>query len=167
MRVVDLFAGCGGMSLGFEQAGFEVVAAFDNWDPAINIYRENFSHPIYKKDLSEENICETIKNFEPNIIMGGPPCQDYSIAGKREIGERANLTIQFARIVSEIKPEWVVFENVYNIERFPTLPKMKEILKRVGYGVSTKVLDASRCGVPQKRMRFFLVGKLGEGDGFF
>ena len=85
MRVVDLFAGCGGMSLGFEQAGFEVVAAFDNWDPAINIYRENFSHPIYKKDLSEENICETIKNFEPNIIMGGPPCQDYSIAGKREI----------------------------------------------------------------------------------
>lgn len=87
--------------------------------------------------------------------MGGPPCQDYSIAGKREIGERANLTIQFARIVSEIKPEWVVFENVYNIERFPTLPKMKEILKRVGYGVSTKVLDASRCGVPQKRMRFF------------
>jgi len=167
MRVVDLFAGCGGMSLGFEQAGFEVVAAFDNWDPAINIYRENFSHPIYKKDLSEENICETIKNFEPNIIMGGPPCQDYSIAGKRGIGERANLTIQFARIVSEIKPEWVVFENVYNIERFPTLPKMKEILKRVGYGVSTKVLDASRCGVPQKRMRFFLVGKLGEGDGFF
>ena len=147
MRVVDLFAGCGGMSLGFEQAGFEVVAAFDNWDPAINIYRENFSDPIYKKDLSEENICETIKNFEPNIIMGGPPCQDYSIAGKREIGERANLTIQFARIVSEIKPEWVVFENVYNIERFPTLPKMKEILKRVGYGVSTKVLEIGRAHV--------------------
>ena len=77
--------------------------------------------------------------------MGGPPCQDYSIAGKRELGKRANLTIRFAEIVSTVKPTWVVFENVYNIERFST---------------------ASRCGVPQKRQRFFLVGKLGERDGF-
>lgn len=167
MRVVDLFAGCGGMSLGFEQAGFDIVAAFDNWDAAINIYCQNFSHPVYKKDLSADDVRDTVKEMNPDIIMGGPPCQDYSIAGKRKIGERANLTIQFAKIVAEVKPKWVVFENVYNIERFPTLPKMKAILKDAGYGITSKVLDASRCGVPQKRMRFFLIGKLGENDGFF
>lgn len=166
MRVVDLFSGCGGMSLGFQQAGFEIVAAFDNWDVAVNIYSKNFSHPIYKKDLSSEDVHDSIKSMMPDIIIGGPPCQDYSIAGKRKMGIRANLTIQFAKIVTEITPEWVVFENVYNIERFPTIPKIKRIFKKTGYGVSTAVLDASRCGVPQKRKRFFLIAHLGEEDSF-
>lgn len=167
MRVVDLFAGCGGMTLGFEQAGYDIIGAFDNWDAAIDIYKANFSHPIYKKDLATENVVPMIKSLKPDLIMGGPPCQDYSISGKRELGKRANLTIRFAEIVSEAKPLWVVFENVYNIERFSTLPKMKEILTDAGYGLTTTILDASRCGVPQKRLRFFLIGKYGEKDGFF
>lgn len=166
MRVVDLFSGCGGMSLGFEQAGFDVVAAFDNWNAAISIYEKNFSHPIYQKDLSEEDAVSVIADIKPDLIMGGPPCQDYSIAGKREMGKRANLTIRFAEIVATVKPSWVVFENVYNIERFPTLPEMRKMLSDAGYGLTTRVLDASRCGVPQKRQRFFLIGKLGEVDGF-
>ena len=166
MRVVDLFSGCGGMSLGFEQAGFDVVAAFDNWSAAISIYEKNFSHPIYQKDLSEDDAVSAIADIKPDLIMGGPPCQDYSIAGKREMGKRANLTIRFAEIVATVKPRWVVFENVYNIERFPTLPEMKKMLSDAGYGLTTRVLDASRCGVPQKRQRFFLIGKLGEVDGF-
>ncbi len=167
MRAVDLFSGCGGMSFGFEKAGVDVVAAFDNWDPAIKIYGENFNHPIYKRDLSKDDVVPMVKELAPDIIMGGPPCQDYSIAGKRQVGERANLTIRFAELASAVKPTWVVFENVYNIERFPTLPKMKNILSDAGYGLSSTVLDASRCGVPQKRRRFFLVAKLGEKDGFF
>lgn len=167
MRVVDLFAGCGGMSLGFEQAGYDVVGAFDNWDAAIDIYKANFAHPIYKKDLSTEDVVPMIKSLKPDLIIGGPPCQDYSISGKRELGKRANLTIRFAEIVSDAKPTWVVFENVYNIERFSTLPEMKEILRSAGYGLTSTILDASRCGVPQKRLRFFLVGKYGEKDGFF
>jgi len=167
MKVVDLFSGCGGMSLGFEEAGFDVVGAFDNWDAAIEIYKANFSHPIYKVDLGTDDSTTMIKKLKPDLIVGGPPCQDYSIAGKREMGKRANLTIRFAEIVSQVKPTWVVFENVYNIERFPTLPKMKEILMNAGYGISTKVLDASLCGVPQKRKRFFLVGRLYAGNGFF
>ena len=154
------------MSLGFQQASFEIVAAFDNWDVAVNIYSKNFSHPIYKKDLSSEDVHDSIKSMMPDIIIGGPPCQDYSIAGKRKMGIRANLTIQFAKIVTEITPEWVVFENVYNIERFPTIPEIKRIFKKTGYGVSTAVLDASRCGVPQKRKRFFLIAHLGEEDSF-
>lgn len=166
MRVIDLFAGCGGMSLGFENAGFDVVAAFDNWDAAITIYESNFSHPIYKKDLGADDVMQQISDLHPDLIMGGPPCQDYSIAGKRELGKRANLTIRFAEIVSTVKPSWVVFENVYNIERFSTVTVLEQMLSDAGYGITTRVLDASRCGVPQKRQRFFLIGKLGEKDGF-
>ena len=166
MRVIDLFAGCGGMSLGFENAGFDIVAAFDNWDAAITIYEINFSHPIYKKDLGADDVVQQISALHPDLIMGGPPCQDYSIAGKRELGKRANLTIRFAEIVSTVKPTWVVFENVYNIERFSTVTVLKQMLSDAGYGITTRVLDASRCGVPQKSQRFFLVGKLGERDGF-
>ena len=167
MRAVDVFSGCGGMSLGFERAGVDVVAAFDKWAPAVEIYRANFNHPIYEKDLCDEDSVDQIRSMAPDLIMGGPPCQDYSIAGKREQGERANLTIRFADIVAGVKPAWVVFENVYNIERFGTLPKMKETLRKAGYGLSCTVLDASRCGVPQARKRFILVGHLGSEDGFF
>ena len=167
MRVVDLFSGCGGMSFGFEEAGFDVVGAFDNWDAAIKIYKANFTHPIYNVDLSRDEAIPIIQKLNPDLIIGGPPCQDYSIAGKREMGARANLTVKFAEIVSIIKPTWVVFENVYNIERFPTLLQLKRILINAGYGLSTKVLDASLCGVPQKRKRFFLVGKLHAQNGFF
>lgn len=167
MRVVDLFSGCGGMSLGFKEAGFDIVGAFDNWDAAVKIYKANFKHPIYKADLSNADYIPTIKELNPDLIVGGPPCQDYSVAGKRKMGKRANLTIKFGEIVSQVKPTWVVFENVYNIERFPTLPQLKDILMNAGYGISTKVLDASLCGVPQKRKRFFLVGKLNAINGFF
>ncbi len=166
MRVVDLFSGCGGMSLGLEQAGFNVVGAFDNWDPAIAIYSENFKHPIFKVDLNSEEASMAVKNLNPDLIAGGPPCQDYSIAGKRTLGKRANLTIRFAEIVTSVRPTWVIFENVYNIERFSTLPKMKKLLSDAGYGLSSMVLDASHCGVPQKRKRFFLIGCLTERDGF-
>ena len=77
MRVIDLFAGCGGMSLGFENAGFDIIAAFDNWDAAIKIYESNFSHPIYKKDLSKDDIIQQLSDMRPDVIMGGPPCQDF------------------------------------------------------------------------------------------
>lgn len=166
MRVVDLFSGCGGMSLGLQYAGLNVVGAFDNWEPAIAIYKENFKHPIFKKDLSNDDACDAVKRLKPDLIAGGPPCQDYSIAGKRTLGKRANLTIRFAEIVATVKPTWVLFENVYNIERFKTLPQMKKILSDAGYGLSAMVIDASRCGVPQKRLRFILVGRLNANEGF-
>lgn len=167
MRVVDVFSGCGGLSLGFEQSGADVIAAFDKWEPAVEIYRANFDHPIYLADLTQDEPVEQIKGLAPDAIIGGPPCQDYSIAGKRQLGERANLTIRFAEIASYVRPKWLVFENVYNIERFGTLPRMKELLHDVGYGLSERILDASLCDVPQKRRRYFLVGLHGAQDGFF
>ena len=166
IKAVDLFCGCGGMSLGFQNAGYELLAAFDNWNAAINIYKKNFNHPIIKADLNSDQAVEEIRELSPDIIIGGPPCQDFSIAGQRNMGERANLTIRYAEIITQIKPEWFVMENVYNIERMPVLPKMMKIVKDAGYGLTVRVLDASRCGVPQKRNRFFMVGHLGDNDGF-
>ncbi|MCI1735610.1 MAG: DNA cytosine methyltransferase [Bacilli bacterium] len=160
IRVVDLFSGCGGMSLGFQEAGFDVVAAYDNWDPAIEVYKRNFDHPIIKKDLFDADSASDIAKHKPEIIIGGPPCQDFSIAGKRHIGKRANLTLRFAEIVSEIKPAVFVMENVYNIEKMPILPKAIAVLQNAGYQIEKTVLDASYCGAPQKRHRFIMIGYL-------
>ena len=166
MKAVDLFCGCGGMSLGFENAGVDILCAYDNWDVAIAIYNQNFDHKAIKEDLYSADAVSTIRAYKPDMIFGGPPCQDFSIAGKRNIGKRGNLTIRFAEIVADIKPTWFVMENVYNIERMPVLPKTIEILRNAGYGITTQVLDASYCGVPQARHRFFMIGKLGEKDRF-
>ena len=166
MKVVDLFCGCGGMSLGFQNAGYDIRGAYDNWQPAISIYKKNFTHPIYNMDLYSEDALSHIQASNPEMIIGGPPCQDFSIAGNRNMGKRANLTIRFAEIIATVKPEWIVMENVYNIERMPVLPNAIKINKEAGYGITTRVLDASLCGVPQTRHRFFMIGHMGDTDGF-
>lgn len=166
-RVVDLFAGCGGMSLGFQNAGFDVVAAYDNWQPAIDIYGKNFSHPIYKKDLSTEDVTDEIKNLKPDIIIGGPPCQDFSIAGKLNlVGKRASLTRVYSHIVAAVRPRWFVMENVYTIERSPIFKEVLDVFRKAGYGITKHVWDASYMGVPQMRKRYFVIGCMGKDDGF-
>ena len=118
MEIVDLFSGCGGLSLGFQNAGFKILAAFDKWEPAVKVYKDNFDHPIYDTDLGSEEGLEFVKSMKPQMIIGGPPCQDFSSAGKRdETLGRADLTISFANIVSEAKPEWFVMENVERITK--------------------------------------------------
>ncbi|OPH11227.1 DNA (cytosine-5-)-methyltransferase [Cylindrospermopsis raciborskii CENA303] len=167
MRTVDLFSGCGGLSLGFQNAGFEIVAAFDQWKAAVKVYRDNFHHPIYDTDLGTQAGLEFVKDLKPQIIIGGPPCQDFSSAGKRdETLGRANLTISYANIVVATKPEWFVMENVERIIKSPILQEALFIFKQAGYGISYQVLDASLCGVPQSRKRFFLVGNQHSHDNF-
>ena len=166
MRVVDLFAGCGGFSLGFQKQGFEIAAAFENWDAALLCYRENFSHPAVKADLSDTSAAATaVKKYSPDIIIGGPPCQDFS-AGKRVEADRANLTECFARIVAEVRPKYFVMENVSRAEKSRAYAAAREILSGSGYGLTELVLDASLCGTPQKRKRFICFGMLGAEDGF-
>lgn len=168
MKVVDLFCGCGGLSLGFQKAGFDVVAAYDKWEEALNVYRFNFDHLADELDLSDvETSVAAINRFEPDMIVGGPPCQDFSSAGKRdEEGGRGDLTINYAQIVCSVRPQWFVMENVALITKTQKLVEAKRLFKQAGYGLSEHVLDASYCGVPQKRKRFFLIGRLGETDGF-
>lgn len=169
MRVVDLFCGCGGLSLGFQEAGNEIVASYDNWDAAMDVYRLNFKHPVFKADLmNTDKVSPAIRAFAPSMIIGGPPCQDYSSAGKRdENGGRAILTVKFAEIVTYVKPQWFVMENVSNILKYSKVFDAMDIFRKSGYGLSYAVLNAAQCGVPQRRKRFFMVGKLGEKDGFF
>lgn len=167
MKVVDLFAGCGGLSLGFEQQGFNIVAAFELWDAAINCYEANFTHPIFKIDLSDTQAAvQLIKEYQPDIIIGGPPCQDFSHAGKRVEAKRALLTDSYAEIISMIKPICFVMENVARAQKSNAYASARAILKQAGYGLTEIVLDASLCGTPQKRKRFFCFGMLGKEDGF-
>ena len=168
MKIVDLFCGCGGLSLGFENAGFQVVAAYDKWDAALNVYKENFCHYCSSLDLSDvKTSVEEISKHNPDMIIGGPPCQDFSSAGKRdENNGRGDLTVNYAQIISIIRPKWFVMENVARITKTEKLTTALDIFKRAGYGLSYQVLDASLCGVPQKRKRFFMIGKLHEQDGF-
>lgn len=168
IKAVDLFSGCGGMSLGFSNGGFDVQAAFECWEPAIAVYRRNFDHPIHAQDLSDsETSVELIRSYSPNVIFGGPPCQDFSSAGHRdETRGRAVLSIVFAQIVLGVKPQWFVMENVARIEKSNTFQELKSLLMSSGYGLTSQVLNAAHCGVPQARKRMFLIGGLGEKDGF-
>ena len=166
-KVIDLFAGCGGMSLGFQNAGFKIIASYEHWDAASKCYEDNFCHPVFRDDLSDyASAIEKIKLLEPEIIIGGPPCQDFSHAGKRVEGSRANLTESFAKIVSAIKPAWFVMENVDRIQKSVAYGEARKIFKDTGYGLTEVVLNASLCGVPQRRKRFFCIGSLGSQDDF-
>ena len=165
---VDLFCGCGGMSLGFINAGFDVVAGVDNWKPAIEVYRNNFNHPVIEQDLLKvEEAIDCVQQFKPDIIIGGPPCQDFSTAGfQDETRGRAILSVKFSEIVTSIKPRFFVMENVATIRNTKSFQAAIDNFKKAGYGLTKKVLDAAYCGVPQTRKRMFVIGALNERDGF-
>ena len=167
MKTVDLFCGVGGLSLGFKKAGFKILSSYDYWDKAVQVYKNNFKHPVQQFDLSNSELASLeINRFNPEIIIGGPPCQDFSHAGKRNEGGRADLTYSYANIIQTVKPEWFVMENVDRAKNSVTYSKAREIFKNAGYGLTEKVLDSSFCGVPQKRKRFFCIGKLNAEDDF-
>ncbi|MDE5807448.1 MAG: DNA cytosine methyltransferase [Muribaculaceae bacterium] len=168
MNVVDLFSGCGGLSLGFQNAGMNVVAAYDNWPAAVSVYATNFNHPVNQLDLSEEDSAAAhISRYNPDMIIGGPPCQDFSSAGLRdEDNGRGNLTLSYARIVAKVCPLWFVMENVATITKTNKLTGAKAIFRQAGYGLTQVVLNAALCGVPQKRKRYFLIGRLHTADDF-
>ena len=101
------------MSLGFQEAGFNILAGFEHWNTAISCYKKNFSHPVEDVDLSDVDLSvKTIAKYTPDIIIGGPPCQDFSGAGNRIEGDRADLTIAYANIIQKVSPQYFVMENV-------------------------------------------------------
>lgn len=168
IRVVDLFCGCGGMSLGLELAGYNVVAGFDVWKPAMLVYSANFKHPIIEQDLSDvAHSVNKILEFKPDVIIGGPPCQDFSTAGHQDESRgRAILSICFSNIVSCVKPQYFIMENVAAIRNTNSFKIATKRFKDAGYGITQKILDAAYCGVPQTRKRMFVVGGLNLKDGF-
>jgi DNA (cytosine-5)-methyltransferase 1 len=160
ITAVDLFCGCGGLSLGLTQAGVKVSAAFDNWEPALSVYRHNIKgHEALKLDLSDSaKASKVILPHTPDVIVGGPPCQDFSQAGNRKEGSRASLTESFAEIVLAVKPLAFIMENVDRAEKSVSFASAKDMLSKGGFTLAHCVLDASKCGAPQKRKRLFCIG---------
>ncbi len=168
--VLDLFCGCGGMSLGFEMAGFDVELAIDNWEDALVTYRKNHKRvKTVNGDLStlkpeDVELKYNINNID--VIIGGPPCQGFSVAGKRIINDDRNkLYKSFVRFVEHFRPKAFVMENVPNILSIGDGVIKDTILKdftRLGYSVCCSVLTASDYGTPQNRRRAVFVGQKEE-----
>lgn len=162
MRVVDLFAGAGGLSAGAALAGIDVVAAADSWPIALENYNHNFSHNAELVDLADTAVAtESVRQFHPDVIVGGPPCQDFSDAGKREEGYRANLTIVFSEIVTECLPDAFIMENVPSASNSRAYEAARALFNEAGYSVVEMVLDAAYYEVPQRRRRLVVIGTRG------
>ena len=166
MTVLDLFCGCGGLSLGFEMAGYRVKLAIDNWEDALVTFRYNhLDSQTYNGDLLDLRPADMKKRFNLShidVIIGGPPCQGFSVAGKRIIDDDRNkLYKSFVRFVEYFQPKAFVMENVPNILSIGGGAVKDAILndfESLGYTVSYKVLMASDYGVPQNRRRAIFVG---------
>lgn len=166
LSVIDLFCGCGGLSLGFIQAGFDVKLGIDAWQDAIKTYTS--THPDSKgivADLftaSPEQIAEQSQIKQIDLIIGGPPCQGFSIAGKRLIDdERNKLYKSFVEFVRFYQPKAFLMENVPNMMSMgkgAIKRQITEDFEQLGYTVVSQVLMASDYGVPQNRKRAFFVG---------
>jgi DNA (cytosine-5)-methyltransferase 1 len=161
LRVVSLFAGAGGMDLGFKQAGFEIVWANDfNLDATIT-YKNNLGDHIVHGDI--RNIkSEDIPN-DIDIVLGGFPCQGFSIAnGKRNIEDERNfLYKELLRVVKDKQPKYFVGENVKGILSLAggkVFEMIKDDFRNIGYNIEAKVLNAADYGVPQARQRVFFIG---------
>jgi len=161
---VDLFCGCGGLALGFEQAGFRSIYAADLNKTACKTYERNFRHPVFCGDIAElERLPE-----KPELIVGGPPCQGFSPLGRMtpsEVMRKNHVTMNklwqhYFRLVESSMPRAFVVENVPQLltsKEFPLIVKRAEDL---GYQVISGTLKAENYGVPQKRTRGFIIGGL-------
>ncbi|MCP1661151.1 DNA cytosine methyltransferase [Neisseria perflava] len=169
LSYIDLFSGAGGFTLGFEQQGFRQLFSVEIEPNYAQTYAKNF--PTHKllcqdiKQLNEKSIQEILGGEIPDVVIGGPPCQGFSIAGN--IGrtfandERNRLFTEFVRIVQLVKPRFFVMENVarlYTHNKGKTRQEILECFENIGYRVECQILDAADFGVPQHRKRIIFIG---------
>lgn len=165
-NIIDLFCGCGGFSLGFERAGFNVLLGIDVWKDALVTFSHNHKgSKTLNADLSLASPQDTEALLEGktiDVIIGGPPCQGFSVAGKRIVDDLRNkLYKAFVAFVEHFQPKAFVLENVPNILSIGNgivRDSIVEDFSNLGYTVEYKVLTASDYGVPQNRRRAFFVG---------
>jgi len=160
VKIVSLFSGCGGLDLGFTRAGFELVYANDN-DPVVwKTFEKNHKISIDRRSLFDIKSGEIP---EADGIVGGPPCQSWSLAGKMRGAkdERGQLFYEYVRILKDKKPKFFLAENVPGIVSRTHLPEFNKIIgkfSKLGYKITFKVIDARDYGVPQERRRGIIVG---------
>lgn len=167
MRFVELFAGIGGLGMGLSQAGLQMVTGYEYWDKALDVWEHNTKTPAFNLDLANVSAAALhIMGASPSMIVGGPPCQDYSEAGRRILGKDAAMTQAYAMIIAVVRPEWFIFENTRRAPLSVNYRQARQVWKRAGYGLTEILLNASYYGTPQSRQRFFTIGRLGEVDQF-
>ncbi len=161
IRAIDLFSGVGGSSWGARNAGIEIVAAFDMWELAGQVYQDNFPqtkfYPVKLENASAELLAKELGKID--LILASPECTNHSVArGSRERSETSRQTafqvVKFARV---LKPRWIVVENVGSMRRWNSYKQFLNELKALGYKIREQLLDASRFGVPQSRKRLFIL----------
>lgn len=164
MKMVDLFCGAGGLSLGFTQEGFVSVLANDIQECCVDTYSHNHPETPYTNillgDINEiiPNIVKLTDNQQIDIVVGGPPCQGFSIANRQRLIDdpRNHLYKSYVEVVDEVRPSFFVMENVKGM--LSVANQVVEDFKKIGYTVSYKVLNAKDFGVPQNRERLIYIG---------
>lgn len=167
-KIIDLFSGCGGLTYGFYHNDFDIVESVEHWQPALDTYNLNFHKNEQIKDITDPNVIDQIEaKFKNNIdiIIGGFPCQGYSMAGKRNPNDHRNQLYKYTiDIIDRVKPKLFVLENVKGILSFKesdgnlVIDKIVNTLNQKGYYSQYVLLDASNFGVPQKRERVIFIG---------
>lgn len=166
---IDLFAGAGGLSIGFREAGFRILAANDFDDDALATFHLNHPEteplpgPIQKIDAEDFLAAAGLERGALDVLVGGPPCQAFSVYNHQRgmHDERSGLFREYARLVGGLMPRFVVMENVTGITSIDGGRAVEEIhvsLSRLGYHVENRVLKAEQYGVPQERRRIFFIG---------
>ena len=167
MNAIDLFAGCGGLSKGFQDAGFNIIVGVDNDQAALNTFELNHTGSVgLNADLSKHETFDEIKkiagNREIDVIIAGPPCQGFSLTGPRNFDDKRNqLYLAVIEMVKEYNPKAFIIENVPGMATLYQGQIKDEILKRfraMGYNVDCRILCAADYGVPQMRKRLVFMG---------
>ena len=180
LKVLDTFAGAGGFSLGFELAGCAVVGGIeiDSWASETFAHNHKDSLVITRdiQSISDGELRDLFANRRPDILLGGPPCQGFSICRKNAgdpTDPKNSLFVEFLRVARVLQPDYVIMENVPNIENARTqsgesvIGIIKRELKNLGYHVEHSVLEATDFGIPQIRKRLFIVASVQELDNPF
>lgn len=165
---IDLFCGCGGFSYGFQNAGIEMVLGIDMWKDATVTYQHNFPNAnVINEDITKLTAKDLLDKIgmdaeDVDVIIGGPPCQGFSVSGKRLIDDPRNkLYKSFVHVVNEIRPKVFVMENVPGLIRLFGGKVKEQVLSdftSIGYDVKVEQLSSEQYGVPQQRKRVFFVG---------
>lgn len=170
MTFVDLFCGAGGLSRGLEMAGLEGICGLDWFKEAGMTYRRNFKHPFVDgdiklpevKELFYNTVKERLSGRELDVVVGGFPCQGFSMAGKRVVDDpRNSLYLELLEIVRNLRPKFVLCENVKGIRSMlggKVVEKILDDFKNAGYEVNIATLCAADYYVPQKRERVIFIG---------
>lgn len=166
MKVVSLFSGAGGLDLGFIMAGHTVVWANDLFEDAVKTYKKNIGGHIVQKDIKDVSVSEIP---ESDIIIGGFPCQGFSVANtkRNESDERNSLYKELIRVIDAKKPKFFLAENVKGLTNLSGGKVFKMILAdfaALGYSVTYRILNAADYGVPQTRVRVIIVGVRNDID---